>query len=58
VRSDHADDWSKEWSPALVQRVLPFDIIVTMRERSRFPKAVIDQLPNLKLLCSTPVPAA
>jgi len=31
----------------------PFDIIVGMRERTPFPKALIDQLPNLKLLVTT-----
>jgi D-3-phosphoglycerate dehydrogenase len=30
-----------------------FDIVVMMRERTRFPKAVIDGLPNLKLLITT-----
>ena len=35
-----------------MERVQPFDIIVTMRERSRFPAAVLEQLSNLKLLCT------
>src|SRR5580700_9263123 len=30
-----------------------FDIVVAMRERTGFPKAVIDALPNLKLLITT-----
>jgi len=30
-----------------------FDIIVAMRERTPFPKELIDQLPNLKLLITT-----
>jgi phosphoglycerate dehydrogenase-like enzyme len=30
-----------------------FDIIVMMRERTRFPRAVIEALPNLKLLITT-----
>jgi D-3-phosphoglycerate dehydrogenase len=30
-----------------------FDIVVMMRERTRFPKAVIDGLPKLKLLITT-----
>src|SRR6185312_4026250 len=30
-----------------------FDIIVAMRERTGFPKNVIDALPNLKLLITT-----
>lgn len=37
--------------PARVAGMLqPFDIIVAMRERTPFPKALIDRLPNLKLL--------
>src|SRR5688500_18219321 len=38
---------------ALVQRLEPFDVIVAMRERTRFPAEVIDALPNLRLLVST-----
>src|SRR4029078_9147667 len=30
-----------------------FDIVVIMRERTRFPRAVIDGLPKLKLLITT-----
>src|SRR5580658_189185 len=30
-----------------------FDIVVAMRERTGFPKAVIDALPDLKLLITT-----
>src|SRR6476660_4321519 len=30
-----------------------FDIVVMMRERTRFPRAVIDSLPKLKLLITT-----
>ena len=30
-----------------------FDIVVMMRERTRFPRAVIEALPNLKLLITT-----
>src|ERR1700742_2581266 len=30
-----------------------FDIVVMMRERTRFPRAVIEQLPKLKLLITT-----
>ena len=46
------DDWSTEWSAALVERCAPYDVVVTMRERSRFPRAVLEQLPKLKLLCT------
>lgn len=38
---------------ALVERLTPFDIICTMRERTPFPKDLIDRLPNLKLLLTT-----
>lgn len=37
----------------LVQRLLPFDVVVAMRERTALPAEVIDRLPNLKLLAST-----
>lgn len=37
----------------LVQRLLPYDVIVAMRERTRFSADVIDALPNLRLLIST-----
>ena len=33
--SDNADDWATEWSAALVERCAPYDVVVTMRERSR-----------------------
>jgi phosphoglycerate dehydrogenase-like enzyme len=38
---------------ALVRELRPYDVIVAMRERTRFPADVIDALPNLKLLVST-----
>ncbi|PTR23581.1 lactate dehydrogenase-like 2-hydroxyacid dehydrogenase [Rhodococcus sp. OK519] len=31
----------------------PFDVVVAMRERTAFPAAVIDSLPNLRLLVTT-----
>lgn len=37
----------------LVQRLLPFDVICMMRERTPFPAALLDALPNLKLLVTT-----
>src|ERR1700690_3605458 len=37
----------------LVRQLQPFEVIVAMRERTRFPAQVIDALPNLKLLVST-----
>jgi len=38
---------------ALVARLAPFDAILAMRERTPFPAALIERLPNLKLLVST-----
>ena len=38
---------------ALVQRLKPYDVIVAMRERTRFTAQLIDALPNLRLLVST-----
>jgi len=35
---------------ALVARLAPFDGLVLMRERTKFPCAVIERLPNLRLL--------
>jgi phosphoglycerate dehydrogenase-like enzyme len=38
---------------ALAQRLAPFDALLIMRERTPFPAALIDRLPNLKLLITT-----
>jgi phosphoglycerate dehydrogenase-like enzyme len=38
---------------ALVQRLLPFEAILGTRERTPFPAALLERLPNLKLLIST-----
>ena len=37
----------------LVRQLQPYDVIVAMRERTRFPADVIEALPNLKLVVST-----
>lgn len=37
----------------LVERLKPFQIICTMRERTPMPKALMEKLPNLKLLLTT-----
>jgi phosphoglycerate dehydrogenase-like enzyme len=37
----------------VVKALQGFDIVCAMRERTAFPRAVIDQLPNLKLLITT-----
>lgn len=38
---------------ALVDRLRPYDALVIMRERTRFPRSLIERLPNLKLLVTT-----
>jgi phosphoglycerate dehydrogenase-like enzyme len=38
---------------ALVQRLQPYEVIIAMRERTRFPAQVLEALPNLRLLVST-----
>jgi len=38
---------------ALVARLQPFDVVVAMRERTAFPRSVLERLPNLKLLVTT-----
>ncbi|KAL5343571.1 D-isomer specific 2-hydroxyacid dehydrogenase [Aspergillus crustosus] len=37
----------------LIERLKPFDIILTMRERTPFSASTLSQLPNLKLLLTT-----
>jgi phosphoglycerate dehydrogenase-like enzyme len=60
-------DWSKVPEPvqvvefhdyvgdedALVARLEPFDVVIAMRERTRFRREVLERLPNLKLLVTT-----
>ena len=36
-----------------VERLLPFDIICVMRERTPLPRNVVERLPNLKFIAST-----
>src|ERR1700719_680921 len=38
---------------ALIERLLPFDVVCVMRERTPLPRNVIERLPNLKLIAST-----
>ncbi|MGZ6820779.1 MAG: D-2-hydroxyacid dehydrogenase family protein, partial [Blastococcus sp.] len=45
---DHVAD-----EDALVDRLAPFDVVVAMRERTPFPRAVLERLPNLRLLVTT-----
>src|SRR3954464_9254460 len=60
-------DWSKVAAPvdvttfsdtltdedALAERLQPFDVVVAMRERTAFPRTLLERLPNLKLLVTT-----
>jgi phosphoglycerate dehydrogenase-like enzyme len=48
VFNDHVADPS-----ALVERLLPFDIVCVMRERTPLPREVLQHLPRLKLIAST-----
>lgn len=48
VFGDHVAD-----PDALIARLQPFDIICVMRERTPLPRAIIDNLPRLKLIVST-----
>jgi phosphoglycerate dehydrogenase-like enzyme len=45
---DHLGD-----EDALVARLAPFDVVVAMRERTPFPRILLERLPNLKLLVTT-----
>src|SRR3954465_13357676 len=38
---------------ALAERLEPFDVLIAMRERTRFERSVLERLPNLKLLVTT-----
>jgi phosphoglycerate dehydrogenase-like enzyme len=48
VFNDHLAD-----ADALVARLLPFDVICVMRERTPLSRAIIERLPRLKLIAST-----
>jgi phosphoglycerate dehydrogenase-like enzyme len=48
VFKDHLAD-----PQAVIERLLPFDVICVMRERSPLPRNIIERLPNLKLIAST-----
>jgi phosphoglycerate dehydrogenase-like enzyme len=48
VFNDHVSDFE-----ALVERLLPFDVVCVMRERTALPRQLIERLPTLKLIAST-----
>jgi phosphoglycerate dehydrogenase-like enzyme len=48
VFGDHLDD-----EDAVAARLQPFEVVVAMRERTPFPRSLIERLPNLALLVTT-----
>ncbi|GAB3675985.1 D-2-hydroxyacid dehydrogenase family protein [Salinisphaera aquimarina] len=48
VFHDHVAD-----EDALVERLLPFDVLGVMRERTPLPRSLIERLPNLRLIVTT-----
>src|SRR5215212_2556536 len=46
--ADHLND-----DDALAERLEPFDVVVAMRERTPFPRELLERLPNLRLLVTT-----
>lgn len=48
VFSDHVAD-----ADEIVQRLLPFDVVMVMRERTPLPRNVIERLPRLRMIAST-----
>ena len=48
VFNDHVSKFDE-----IVERLLPFDVVCVMRERTPLPRAVIERLPRLKLIAST-----
>jgi len=48
VFQDHLND-----TDAVIERLLPFDIVCVMRERTPLPRNLVERLPNLKFVAST-----
>src|SRR6202034_1824697 len=48
VFNDHLSKFDE-----IVERLLPFDVVCVMRERTPLPRSVIERLPRLKLIVST-----
>jgi phosphoglycerate dehydrogenase-like enzyme len=48
VFQDHLND-----TVAVIERLLPFDIVCVMRERTPLPRNIVERLPNLKFIAST-----
>ena len=48
VFNDHLSNFDD-----IVERLLPFDVVCVMRERTPLPRSVVERLPRLKLIAST-----
>jgi phosphoglycerate dehydrogenase-like enzyme len=48
VFNDHLSNFDD-----IIERLLPFDVICVMRERTPLPRSLIERLPRLKLIAST-----
>jgi phosphoglycerate dehydrogenase-like enzyme len=48
VFNDHLSD-----ADEIVERLLPFDVVCVMRERTPLPRSILERLPRLKLIAST-----
>jgi phosphoglycerate dehydrogenase-like enzyme len=48
VFRDHVEDLD-----AVAERLAPFEVVVAMRERTPFPRALLERLPGLRLLVTT-----
>jgi phosphoglycerate dehydrogenase-like enzyme len=48
VFNDHVTD-----TDAIINRLKPFDVVCAMRERTPLPRAILEKLPNLRLIVST-----
>ena len=46
--ADHLDD-----EDAVADRLAGFDVVVAMRERTPFPRSLLERLPKLRLLVTT-----
>jgi phosphoglycerate dehydrogenase-like enzyme len=46
--ADHLDD-----EDAVAERLAGFDVVVAMRERTPFPRSLLERLPRLRLLVTT-----
>ncbi|KQV84542.1 D-2-hydroxyacid dehydrogenase family protein [Rhizobium sp. Root1220] len=48
VFNDHLDD-----EESIAERLLPFDAVCVMRERTPLPRRILERLPNLRFIAST-----